>query len=76
MKACEQPNAFRFLTPDGTPLREQIEAIATQLYGAEGVDFLPQAEKDLARMDALGFGDAPRLHGEDPSLARRTTRRC
>ena len=59
VKACEQPNDFRFLTPDGTPLREQIEAIATQLYGAEGVDFLPQAEKDLARMDALGFGTLP-----------------
>ena len=59
VQACEKPNDFRFLTPDGTPLREQIEAIATQLYGADGVDFLPQAEKDLARMDALGFGTLP-----------------
>src|SRR5262245_22458857 len=57
--ACERPNAFAFLTPDGTPLREQIEAIATRLYGADGVDYLLQAEKDLARMDALGFGTVP-----------------
>jgi len=78
VKACEQPNDFRFLTPDGTPLREQIEAIATKLYGAEGVDFLPQAEKDLARMDALGFGTLPvcmaKTHlslSHDPTLLNR-----
>ncbi len=59
VEACEQPNAFSFLTPDGAGLREQIEAIATRLYGAEGVDYLPQAEKDLARMEELGFGNVP-----------------
>ena len=57
--ACEKPNTFSFLTPDGTPLREQIEAIATRVYGADGVDYLPQADKDLARMDQLGFGTMP-----------------
>jgi formate--tetrahydrofolate ligase len=57
--ACEAPNEFRFLTPDGTPLRAQIETIATRLYGADGVDYLPQAEKDLARMEELGFGALP-----------------
>ena len=78
VQACEKPNDFRFLTPEGTPLREQIEAIATQLYGAEGVDFLPQAEKDLARMDALGFGTLPvcmaKTHlslSHDPTLLNR-----
>jgi formate--tetrahydrofolate ligase len=57
--ACERPSSFRLLTPDGTPLKEQIEAIATRIYGAEGVDYLPQAEKDLARMEQLGFGTMP-----------------
>jgi formate--tetrahydrofolate ligase len=59
VKVCEQPNSFHQLTPNGTPLKGQIEAIATKLYGADGVDYLPQAEKDLARMAELGFGDAP-----------------
>jgi formate--tetrahydrofolate ligase len=59
VKACEQPNTFDRLTPEGTGLREQIETIATRLYGAEGVDYLPQAEKDLARMEELGFGTVP-----------------
>jgi formate--tetrahydrofolate ligase len=78
VKACEQPNDFRFLTPDGTPLREQIETIATRIYGAEGVDLLPQAEKDLSRMDTLGFGTLPvcmaKTHlslSHDPTLLNR-----
>ncbi len=59
VEACERPNSFDFLTPNGAGLREQIDAIATRLYGADGVDYLPQAEKDLARMEELGFGNIP-----------------
>jgi formyltetrahydrofolate synthetase len=78
--ACDKPNSFSFLTPDGTPLKQQIEAIATQLYGAEGVDYLPQAEKDFERMDHLGFGTLPvcmaKTHlslSHDPLLLNRPT---
>ena len=59
VKACEQPSSFDFLTPDGAGLKEQIEAIATRLYGADGVDYLPQADKDIERMHQLGFGSVP-----------------
>jgi formate--tetrahydrofolate ligase len=59
VEATQQPNSFAYLTPEGTPLKAQIEAIATRIYGADGVDYLPQAEKDIARMGALGFGTAP-----------------
>ncbi|HWL90906.1 MAG TPA: formate--tetrahydrofolate ligase [Actinomycetota bacterium] len=78
--ACEQPSSFRFLTPDGTPLKEQIEAIATRIYGADGVDYQPQAEKDVARMEQLGFGEVPvcmaKTHlslSHDPSMLNRPT---
>lgn len=78
--ACEQPNTFRFLTPDGTPLKAQIEAIATQIYGADGVDYQAQAEKDIARMEQLGFGDMPvcmaKTHlslSHDPLMLNRPT---
>jgi formyltetrahydrofolate synthetase len=57
--AVEQPNTFQPLTPPGTPIREQVEAIATRIYGADGVDYLPQADKDIARMEQLGFGSYP-----------------
>ncbi|HET8525526.1 MAG TPA: formate--tetrahydrofolate ligase [Actinomycetota bacterium] len=57
--ACEKPNDFHQLTPDETPIMEQVEAIASRVYGADGVDYQPQAEKDLARMEDLGFGRLP-----------------
>jgi formate--tetrahydrofolate ligase len=78
VEASEKPNTFAQLTPPGTPIEDQIEAIATRLYGAEGVDYLPQALKDLARMRALGMGDAPvcmaKTHlsiSHDPTLLNR-----
>jgi formate--tetrahydrofolate ligase len=59
VSACERPNGFHLLTSDGTPIREQVEAIATKVYGADGVDYQPQAEKDVALMEQLGFGTSP-----------------
>jgi formyltetrahydrofolate synthetase len=59
VKACEQPNDFHLLTPDGTSLQDQIEAIATRLYGADGVDYQPAALRDIARLTELGFGTVP-----------------
>ena len=80
VEACERPNTFDFLTPTGAGLKEQIEAIATRLYGAEGVDYLPQAEKDIARMEELGFGQVPvcmaKTHlslSHDPLMLNRPT---
>jgi formyltetrahydrofolate synthetase len=80
VEAAEQPNEFDFLTPDATAIREQIEAIAARLYGAEGVDYLPQAVKDIAQMDRLGFGRLPvcmaKTHlslSHDPLLLNRPT---
>ena len=73
--ACERPSSFDFLTPDGTPLKEQIEAIATRIYGADGVDYQPQAEKDIARMEQLGFGEC-RSAWPRPTSRSATTRRC
>jgi formyltetrahydrofolate synthetase len=80
VKACEQPSSFDFLTPEGTDLAGQIEAIATRLYGADGVDYLPQAEKDLQRLHDLGFGTVPvcmaKTHlslSHDPLMLNRPT---
>jgi formate--tetrahydrofolate ligase len=59
VEATERPSTFHHLTPDGTPLGEQIEAIATRIYGADGVDLSPQAVRDLERMEQLGFETLP-----------------
>jgi formate--tetrahydrofolate ligase len=50
---------FRLLYPDDAPLTTKIETIATQVYGADGVDLLPSAAKQLAQYEALGFGNLP-----------------
>ena len=59
VEACEKPNSFSFLTPDGTPVVQQIEAIATQLYGATAIDMQIGAVKDLQRVEKQGLGTAP-----------------
>ncbi|MGH2660257.1 MAG: formate--tetrahydrofolate ligase [Actinomycetota bacterium] len=59
VEACDKPSSFSQLSPHGTPIRNQIETIANRLYGADGVDYQPQAEKDIARMEALGFAEYP-----------------
>jgi formate--tetrahydrofolate ligase len=76
--ACDKPHNFSFLTPDGTPIVNQIEAIATRLYGATGIDMQMQAQKDLASIEKLGLGTAPvcmaKTHlslSHDPALRNR-----
>ena len=78
--ACETPNSFEFLTPNGTPVVQQIEAIATKLYGASGIDLQIQAVKDLQRIEKLGLGTAPVCMAKtqnslshDPALLNRPT---
>jgi formate--tetrahydrofolate ligase len=78
--ACDRPNKFACLTPDGTPVEQQIEAIATRLYGAVGIDLQMQAQKDLQRVQKLGLGVAPvcmaKTHlslSHDPALRNRPT---
>jgi len=45
IEACEEKTKFKFLYETGTPLRKQIELIATEVYGADGVTYTPQALK-------------------------------
>jgi len=78
--ACAKPNTFSFLTPAGTPIVQQIEAIATRLYGASAIDLQMQAVKDLERLEKLGMGTAPvcmaKTHlslSHDPLLRNRPT---
>ena len=78
--ACSKPAAFTFLTPNDTPVVEQIEAIATKLYGAAGIDLQMQAQKDLERIEQLGLGKAmvcmAKTHlslSHEPTLRNRPT---
>jgi formate--tetrahydrofolate ligase len=57
--AGEGAPEFRLLYDDDAPLLAKIEAIATRVYGADGVDVLPAAAKALVRIEAQGFGRLP-----------------
>lgn len=41
------------------PIAEKIEIIVKEIYGAEGVDFLPKAKKDMAKIEAIGYRNVP-----------------
>ena len=55
----EGENRFTFAYPDELPLKEKIAAVAAKVYGADGVDYSPAAEKELARLTELGYGGLP-----------------
>ena len=41
------------------PIEDKVKAIATQIYGADGVDWSPEAKRDLRRLRKLGYGELP-----------------
>lgn len=57
---CDLPQpGLRFIYQDEDSLEEKIVKIATEIYGADGVDFLPEAKRDLQRYKRLGFQNLP-----------------
>ena len=52
-------SSFHTLYEDSLSLKEKIETISREIYGAGKVLYEPAAEKQLARIEALGFGDFP-----------------
>jgi formate--tetrahydrofolate ligase len=57
--AAIEPGEFRLLYPDDMALALKIDAIATKVYGAEGVEFLPSAARSLKQFEDLGYGHLP-----------------
>ncbi|MBQ7561579.1 MAG: formate--tetrahydrofolate ligase [Synergistaceae bacterium] len=57
VEACEKESHFRFIYESSMSPKEKINAIAREIYGAEGVDFTAQAEKDLQRIHDLNKDD-------------------
>ena len=60
MRVCdEEPNNFTFSYDLDMPIKDKIEAIATKIYGADGVDYTNEAEKQIERLTELGFDNIP-----------------
>lgn len=52
-------SAFEPIYPDDLSLKEKIETVAKEIYGADGVTYSAAAEKELARIEELGMGHFP-----------------
>ena len=59
VSAAQTPSTFRFLYDVNQPIRDKIETIATQIYGAAGVSYEPQAGRQIDNYEANGFGNLP-----------------
>jgi len=57
--ACDEPSDFSFLYPLNRPIKEKIETIATQIYGAGDVEYTSTADRQIADFEKAGFGYLP-----------------
>jgi formate--tetrahydrofolate ligase len=80
IKAAEKKSEFKFLYPLDWPIKKKIEEIATKIYGADGVNYLPEAESKIELYTRQGFDKLPicmaKTHlslSHDPNLKGRPT---
>ncbi len=59
VEAAQKKNDFRYLYPLDMPIKDKIETIATKIYGADGVDYSPVAEKKIKFFTEKGFDKLP-----------------
>jgi formate--tetrahydrofolate ligase len=59
VEAADEPSEFRYLYPLDATLRDKIEAVATRVYGADGVDYTAAAASQLDSYERNGFGTLP-----------------
>mgnify|MGYP002682322212 FL=1 len=59
IKAAEMPSNFKFLYDVNLPIKDKIETIAREVYGADGVDYSPEAEDLINEYTRLGYDKLP-----------------
>ncbi len=55
----EKKSNFTFSYDNSLSIKEKIEAIATKIYGADGVDYIGKSASEIATIESLGFGNLP-----------------
>jgi formate--tetrahydrofolate ligase len=58
-EAADEPSKFKLLYPSEASLKDKIHAVATKVYGADGVEYSALADRQLAAYTAQGFDDLP-----------------
>ena len=60
VRLCEEEKGdFTFAYEDGLSIEEKIEAVVKKVYGGDGINVMPEAKRQIARLEALGFGKCP-----------------
>ena len=59
IEACEKPSDFHYMYDENDTIKNKINAIATQIYGADGVNYTPTVEKTIAELEAAGLDKMP-----------------
>jgi formate--tetrahydrofolate ligase len=59
VEAAEEDSEFRHLYDADQPITEKIETIATEIYGADGVEYTSGAEDDIEQLEEIGMADTP-----------------
>ncbi|MGQ0850048.1 MAG: formate--tetrahydrofolate ligase [Actinomycetota bacterium] len=59
VKAANEPNEFTYLYPLNMGIRQKIETIAREIYGAAGVEYSPLADRQIDGFEKAGFGYLP-----------------
>ena len=59
VEACEQPSNFEFLYPLDWGIKEKIDYICKEMYGADGTHYEPLAEEQIANYEKAGFDKLP-----------------
>lgn len=59
VKVCENDNEFNYLYDEKLPAKEKLDIIAKEIYRAKEVVYTQKAEKEMIRIESLGYGDLP-----------------
>ncbi len=59
IRLAEGESTMQYVYQSDAPIKDKIEAIATKVYGAEGVDYTPKALKEIQNLENLGYGTLP-----------------
>jgi formate--tetrahydrofolate ligase len=57
--AADRPSNMKLLYPDDMPIKDKIRTLATRVYGADDVEYMPEAERKIKLYTDLGFSNLP-----------------
>ena len=67
VEACDKENSFHHLYDANSPIEEKINTIATEIYGADGVEFSDEAKEKIALFEKFGWDHMPVCMAKTPN---------